>query len=85
MTHREARRKLGSRTTRRSNTNGKTMGTTTKGRALKRQFPKPRSGKNALRVERWLRCDQGIHIPVKQKTGITVCSNCQKPIEVANA
>jgi len=49
---RKARRKLGSRKTRKSGTNGKCIGTTTGGRAVKRRFPHPRSRRNAVNVAR---------------------------------
>lgn len=50
LSHRRARRKLGTRTHRRSGTNGKVRGMTGKSRAIKRKNPIPRSKKNAVAV-----------------------------------
>lgn len=49
MTAREARRRCGSRKNRRANMNGKTLGSTTGGRATKRRYP--RKDKNMNRVK----------------------------------
>jgi hypothetical protein len=66
VTHREARRKLGSRTVRRANTNGKNIPgkSTTKGRALKRRYPRPASRKNAVKVARLV---TGLSVDTKKK------------------
>jgi len=55
LTHRKARRKLGTRTHRRSGTNGKVRGMTGKSRAIKRKNPIPRSRKNAVAVAKMVR------------------------------
>jgi len=56
MTHRKARQKLGSRTRRRAGINGKNTGkSTTKGRALKRRFPRPRKRFVAVSVARLIK------------------------------
>lgn len=52
MTYRQARRRVGSRSIRRAGTNGKVIGQTAKGRAIKRRNPLAESRRNILRVRK---------------------------------
>jgi hypothetical protein len=56
MTHREARQKLGSRSRRRANTNGKNLGRSTKrGWAIKRRHPRTTKRFVAVQVAKFVK------------------------------